>query len=247
MVTQAGSGACPAADQQHDACQDDPACYIVHRRAGDGHRAQPGAQHLALGQDARQHRKGGDAHRRAQEQGELCKAHAVVGEARVEQQRQHGPQEEGHGDAGVAGEQGDLPLVPEQLAFQLQTDQEHEQHQTDLAQGAQVSQAFRREQRCRDARRRQSEQRWSEQDARDHLADHLGLVHLLEQPAHQARHAQDDADLQQEQQDIGHQCSWLVAPEGSSSALKSSRWIASRCHQASQSSGQGRSAGRPPL
>ena len=58
-----------AGDRGHHG-QQRPGQHVVDRGAGERGAADPGAVHAAVGEDARQHRKGGDRHGRAHEQRE---------------------------------------------------------------------------------------------------------------------------------------------------------------------------------
>src|SRR4029450_2130933 len=49
---------------------------VLHGRTGRRHRAEPRVQQIALDEDAREHRKSGDRHRRAEKTGEAETRHA---------------------------------------------------------------------------------------------------------------------------------------------------------------------------
>src|SRR5262249_592930 len=61
-----------------DARENAPRGDVVTRRAGYRYRAAPRAKKIARGEYPGQHRESRDAHRRAHEQGEAYKAHALV-------------------------------------------------------------------------------------------------------------------------------------------------------------------------
>ena len=86
----------------------------------------------------------------------------------------------------------------QQSQVQLQAHKKHEQQQPDLTQGIQKPQRACRKQLAIDVRGHEAQQRWSEQDAREHLAHHLRLAQPSQQPAEGAR-GHNDHDYLQEQ------------------------------------------------
>jgi len=83
-------------------------------------------------------------------------------------------------------------LPADQTGVELETHQEHEQHDSHLGNHAEVRRRARRQYVRRDVRCDSSQQRWAEQNSGDHLAHHGRLPHIMEQRAEAAR--ADDHD-----------------------------------------------------
>ncbi len=66
-------------DQHNDISQNAPAGDVIHRGAGNGHGSKAALQHIALAQDASQHRECRDAHGRAHKKAEAGEGNTVVG------------------------------------------------------------------------------------------------------------------------------------------------------------------------
>ena len=141
----------------------------------------------ALVQDARQHRKGRDAHRDPAEQRERIERHAGRGVLRVERERQRHAEHEGDDDAEVADRNRRLrPARAGVTASSSSADDEHEQQHADLTE--QLQDRHRRggkQERAR-GRRDPAEQRRTEQHAGGDLADDRRLSHACS-PARPAR------------------------------------------------------------
>ena len=148
---------------------------VVDRRARHRQRPHRAFEHPALGEDAGEHREGGDRHRDRHEQGERHVAH-VRCEDPVE--RQGGDEAERHreGDARVRDERG-LPVsLAQDPWIELHPDQEQVEGEPDRGRRAQQRHDVRREQivlRCRPDR---AEQGRAEQDAGEDLAHHPRLA-----------------------------------------------------------------------
>ncbi len=165
-------------DQQDNPRQETPGNDVVHGRAGDRHGTDPRAQKFRLGQNAGQDRKRRHAHRRAEEERDC--------------------------DAGGARERR-RPAPPAQLAdIQLGPDQEHEEDETDLAQGVQVDQACGRKERRRQGGGEPAEKRRTQQDAGGHLTHHAGLTDPREEEPDGARRQEYDDDLGQKERQVRH-------------------------------------------
>jgi len=80
----------------------------------------------------------------------------------------------------VAGQQHGASAFTQRLRVELHPHEEHVQHHPDLAERAQHFEARGREEGGRRSGGQQPEERGPEQDARQHLAHHVGLA----QPAH---------------------------------------------------------------
>ena len=131
--------------------------------------------------------------------------HHGRGEARKEIDREQCAQEKGDNDTGVACDDGCVAAAAQDLGVQLQPDEEHEQHEPDLAQRAQEAKAFLREQGGRNIRRDPAENRGAEQNAGDHFSDDLWLMEPAKDPAGEPGHDQDHANLQEKCRKVRHQ------------------------------------------
>ena len=190
--------------QQEHGSEQAPGDDVVHGRAGDRHRPHATAQEPLLRQDARQHGKRSHAHGRAEEQRERREAGAVRRGPVRQTERQSDTERERHRDARAAG--GDRhPPLPAQLAgIQLEADQEHEQHQPDLAQQLQKTETLSREERGRQTGSHPAETRRSQKEAGRHLSDDLRLSEPGEDPSDQARQDEDDDDLDEQDRQARH-------------------------------------------
>ena len=92
-----GAGLHHADDEREQA----PRRHVVDRRAGERDGAERRPRHAELRQDARQHGKGRDRHRDADEQREARERDVGAREPRIEEQRQGAAQHERHDDARV--------------------------------------------------------------------------------------------------------------------------------------------------
>ena len=193
------------ADDDDHHREDAPRGDVVHRRGGDRDAAEPRLQHPVLGEHTGEHREGRHAHGCAEEEGEAGEGHAVVGQARVEEQREAGPQEEREDDAGVAGDHRRAGLAAQELQVELQAHQEHEEDQPDLAQRAQKAEAHGREDGVEQVGGRPAEERGAEHDAGEHLSHDARLPDQGDRAANQAGRDQNARDLREQQQDVGHQ------------------------------------------
>ena len=129
------------ADQHHNVGQNAPAGNVIDGGTGNRDCSQAAAQHSALGQDSRQHRKGRDAHGRAHEQGEVGERYAVIGKPRIQIERQERGQHKRCGNADVTGQHGSVTFFLQLHGVDLQPNEEHEDDHADLAQRVQETQA----------------------------------------------------------------------------------------------------------
>ncbi|MEO3782955.1 hypothetical protein ABGB12_06490 [Actinocorallia sp. B10E7] len=178
-----------------------PGQHVDHRGAGERQPAQPGAVHVPVGEDARQHGERRRRHRRAEEQHErepVPAVHVVVGdghgEERAEPERQQ-RRAEGHPGRHPAP-------APDQPLVQLQPDDEHEQHQPDVRQGLQRRLDAGREQVLAD---QAAQQRRAEQDVGRDLPDDRRLADQPRPRPQQPGQGEDHHQVQQQQIDPEHQ------------------------------------------
>src|SRR5271155_4523381 len=87
---------------------------------------------------------------------------------------------ERHGDAEQSGEPRDAAQGPYFAQVEMQADQEHEQDESDLAEGVQRGQAFGREQSSEQSWRKQAEQRRAKQQSGNDLPNHRRLADALD-------------------------------------------------------------------
>ena len=153
-------------------------------------------------EDARQHGKRRHAHRRAHEQREPGERHALAGERRIEDNREDGAEQKWRDDARVADHDGGASALAHHLRIELEADEEHEHEQPDLAQRVQESEASSGKECAGDRWRMCAEQRWTEGNSGEHLADDLRLAEPPdEHPNHSCRH-EDDDDLREQQRKV---------------------------------------------
>jgi hypothetical protein len=150
-----------------------------------------------VGEDPSQDRERGHRHRDAEEQGERGERYPLGRQARVEADRQRGPEEEGDDDAGVGDRDRRPRMAAQEPQIELQSYQEHEQDHAELGDHAERRGGLERE----DPRRELGpEQRGAEEDPRQHLPDHGGLA---EGPQDAPQQPSDEDDSAQREQDMG--------------------------------------------
>ena len=157
----------------------------------------------SFAQDACEHGKRRDAHRRAHEERELVEAHVGRGEPRVEIQRQQHAEQHRQRDAGVAGQHRGVSEVSQALEIELEPDEKHEQQQAELTEGVQVRVVAGREHGLRDRGRQPAEERGAEGDAHRHLADDLRLAEPAGSDASNPGTGDQHRHREQEQRETG--------------------------------------------
>jgi hypothetical protein len=198
-----------AGEARQDDGEQTPGGRVVERTGGERQGPERRAGETALGDDPRQHREGGDRHRRAHEQRRLPDPD-VGGEQRQPVHQAPG-EESAKGERGRDSRPGDedraLQPLADELEIELEADQEHVEDEPDLRQTVDDRQALLGKQLGMQPGRQQTEQRWPEQHAGDHLGDHLRLAERPHQPADQTAARQDDGELQKQrdgQLEVGH-------------------------------------------
>jgi hypothetical protein len=89
-----------------------PGGNVVDRGASQRYDPEPRPLNAAVGEDAGEHREGGDRHRHAEEQGECGERHVARREPRIERQRQQRAEHERQSDAGVGDGGGATSVSP---------------------------------------------------------------------------------------------------------------------------------------
>ena len=187
--------------------QQAPGDQVVDRGAGERQGAERGLVELQVGQDAGQHRKGGDRQGRADEHGEGSARDVGQAVQLVQHlQRQDRAQQHGQQDADAGDGERQLEPGPQMLGIDPETDQEHEEDQPDLRQQVEERLQLGGKQRVERGGRVQTEQRRSQDDAGHDLSHHRRLPEALEEGAHAAGEAEHQADLQQDEDQlvVGH-------------------------------------------
>ncbi len=196
-----------AGQGQHDR-QEDPYRGIVDHGRAQRQAAGRRPRHVAVLEDACQHRKCRHRHRRGNEQRERPEADALRCEAReqprrgsqTEQQRQH--------DAGHAHQDRGTHLrLGAFRRTQFHADHEHEKHHAHRGQAGQRRQGFGGEQRRVQVGQPGTECDRTEQQPGRHFADDRRLPNALQQRTAQARSAQDHRQLHQQQRGLIHRLS----------------------------------------
>ena len=149
-------------------------------------------------QDARQHRKGGDRHRRTHEQGpgEQAMAGQQVRKPGFKQASQTNPQDqrEEHPSGGNPTGQGQAPH--QQVGIELKPHQKHEQHQAQLAEQVELAAHGPVKQMGFQARRQGPQQTGAEHNAAHDFAYNPRLVTSLGQGTKQLGSDRDDRHRQ---------------------------------------------------
>jgi hypothetical protein len=95
----------------------------------------------------------------------------------------------------VADDDGRMAAVAEVLGVQFKTDEEEEEHDSDLAEGVEVLNALCGENAFEGGGHQPAEEAWAQHDSGDHFAHDLGLSEADEEEAHDPAEAKDQADL----------------------------------------------------
>ena len=114
-----------------DKGQQAPGGSVVHRRAGDGDDPEPSASHFAVRQNAGQHGKGRDRHRRPEKQGENREGNIRQRKDGVHRKCQHAPSRKGTTMLACEMATVECPL-PEQAHIQLEPHDEHVEDDAEL-------------------------------------------------------------------------------------------------------------------
>lgn len=190
---------------------------VVDRGAGDRQGADLGAQQPALGEDPGEH--GNAVMLIAAPMNSVNDKNGTPGSPiGWMYTASTAPSAKGAMMPALLDQHGRTPASAEQTEVHLEADQEHEQHQPELAEHAEDAEAGRREQRVPHPGRDQAEQRRPEQHPRDDLRDHQRLMDLAGQHAEQARAGDDHHQLGDEQgeramqQERQGRLLWQLAP-----------------------------------
>ncbi len=117
----------------------------------------------------------------------------------VQKRRQRGAEQERRDDAGQRDQHRAAVRLLDEARVQVHSDDEHVEHETDLADGRQHAAATPagNSAACADGATRPSSD-GPEQDAGDHLADDSGLADARHQAADRPADDQDDGELKEE-------------------------------------------------
>ncbi len=173
-----------------------PGSNVVDRRAGDRGGAHRGAGQAALLDHPRQNRKGGDAHRDAEKEGEGGERHVFWRKGPVEPDRQGDPEQEGENDRDMADRHRRMRLAAQERRVELDAHHEHEQQDAELAEQSQGGNRGGREKEGARPGRQPAEQRRTQEDTRGDLTDHRRLPQAFRQAATDPRRHHDDHQLQ---------------------------------------------------
>ncbi|HVK85294.1 MAG TPA: hypothetical protein VM513_14350 [Kofleriaceae bacterium] len=187
-----------AGDQQRDPAEEQPPDDVADRGGADRDRAGTRRREAGLGEDSTEHGERGDRHRHREDQREAVARWAWLGERGVEEAR--GDQAEGkrNHDAEHADQHDGALGLEADRDVELEADLEHEQHEPDRSEHRERGIAAVLEHVGEAVRPHQPEQRRSEHDAREHFPDDLGLPEPLRAKGDQARHRDDDDQLEEE-------------------------------------------------
>ena len=162
--------------EQRDRPENDPAGDVVDRRGAYGERRRPRVREPELHEDAAKDRNRGDRHGHREEQLEAEQWHGL-GQPRVEPRRREIAHRKGDRESDQADENDRSPIsaqVP--LEFELETDLEHQEDQTDLGQTGEDRAGRSRKQLVHEVREEGTEQAGSQQETGEDLAGYVGLA-----------------------------------------------------------------------
>ena len=157
--------------QCHDQRQQRPRRHVVNRRARQRRRSERRLRHPALFEDARQHRKRGDAEGDAHEQRERMERNSRRRIVRIQRQRRDNTEQERHDDAEVADGDSGRSALPQVSEVDFQPDAEHEEDDSELTQKLQNTERRVREEKRRGGGPDLPEERWTEHQSGGNLAD----------------------------------------------------------------------------
>jgi hypothetical protein len=154
--------------------------------------------------DPYEDREGGDRERRGQEHREGHEADPVAGDelvVRVQRRRDAEPEAEREGDGAPRHREQGAVATANRAQLELQAGDEHEEDQADVADRVQRWLHVGREQRVRRVAGEGPEERRSQRDAADDLAQDGGLVEPLEHEPGGLGDEDDHADVDQQPSD----------------------------------------------
>ena len=147
--------------------------------------------------DADEDREGRDAEAETDKQHEREPRGAGDAELPAERKGQEDAQGERQEHARVAGRQDEAAVRAQETGVEMKAHEEHEQHETKLAERVQEVEARGREQESRSDWRDRAEERRAEQQPCHHLADDGRLAETAEGGAEAAGRGDDDDRLEQ--------------------------------------------------
>ncbi len=181
-----------------------PRGHVADGGAGERERPEGGGHQVALDEDAREHRKGGDGERGAEEERERPERHALAAQRPVERHGRGEPERKRHDDACHGHRHRRAPEPAQVRRVEFEAHEEHEHDEPDLAEHRQARQALGGKEGPEGGRPEPAEQRRPEQQPGHHLADHLRLPEPPERHAHQAGRAEHDGHLEEQERKRMH-------------------------------------------
>src|SRR5438874_1248161 len=173
-----------------------PGYDVIDGSTGEGQGSYFGAQHFFLREQTRQHWKGGDCHRRSDQEHEGYQGRLWPGKSGVERKCKRSPQDEWKQDATEGGNDGLAALAKHDLRVQARSQGEHVEDETNITQRLQCWKGVGRKYHGFDARQEGTQQGRPQRNACQDFTDDPLLTNTPRQMTENLHYDQDDDKLE---------------------------------------------------